>query len=57
MRSDGGHTCTETSFIMQEILRAKSDSSASLQFDRSPMTLPYPHGRRLEVFWVRSSAK
>jgi hypothetical protein len=34
VKSDSVHTCTETVFIFQEILRAKSDSSASMQFDR-----------------------
>jgi hypothetical protein len=41
VKSDAVHSCTETFFIYQEILRAKSDSGASLQFDRRPMALPY----------------
>jgi hypothetical protein len=34
--------CTETPSIPWEILRAKSDSSASLLYNRRPMALPYP---------------
>jgi hypothetical protein len=49
VKSDSVHICTETVFIFQEILRAKSDFGASMQFDRRPMALPYPYGRRLEV--------
>jgi hypothetical protein len=48
VKSDSVHTCAETFFIFQEILRAKSDAGASMQFDRRPMALPYPYGRRLE---------
>jgi hypothetical protein len=48
VKSDSVHICTETFFIFQEILRAKSDCAASMQFDRRPMALPYPYGRRLE---------
>jgi hypothetical protein len=42
VHSDSVHICTETFFIFQEILRAKSDSSASLHCNRRPMALPYP---------------
>ncbi len=49
MKSDSVHSCTETVFIFQEILRAKSDAGALMQFDRRPMALPYPYGRRLEA--------
>jgi hypothetical protein len=49
VKSDSVHSCTETVFIFQEILRAKSDAGASMQFDRRPMALPYPYGRRLEA--------
>jgi hypothetical protein len=48
VKSDSVHICTETFFIFQEILRAKSDFGASMQFDRRPMALPYLYGRRLE---------
>ncbi len=48
VKSDSVHICTETVFIFQEILRAKSDFGALMQFDRRPMALPYPYGRRLE---------
>jgi hypothetical protein len=41
VKSDSVHSCTETVFIFQEILRAKSDAGASMQFDRRPMALPY----------------
>jgi hypothetical protein len=37
MNWDSGHHCTETVFIIQQISLAKSDSSASLRDDRSPM--------------------
>jgi hypothetical protein len=40
VHSDSVHDCTETFFIFQEILRAKSNSSASLYCDRGPMALP-----------------
>jgi hypothetical protein len=40
VHSDSVHICTETSSIALGILRAKSDSGASLQFDRRPMALP-----------------
>jgi hypothetical protein len=45
---DSVQLCTETVSIFQEILRAKSDSGASMQLDRRPMALSYPDGRRLE---------
>jgi hypothetical protein len=48
VKSDSVHTCTETVFIIQEILRAKSDSGASMQCVCRPTALPYPYGRRLE---------
>jgi hypothetical protein len=48
VKSDSVPICTETFFIFQEILRAKSDAGASMQFDRRPMALPYPYGRRLK---------
>jgi hypothetical protein len=50
VHSDAVHSCIETAFIFQEILRAESDSSVSFQFDRGPMALPYPYGLRLEAF-------
>jgi hypothetical protein len=43
VKSDSVHDCTEKVSIFQEILRAKSDSGASMQFDRRPMALPYPY--------------
>jgi hypothetical protein len=48
VKLDSVHSCTETFFIFQEILRAKSDTGVSMKFDRRPMALPYPCGRRLE---------
>jgi hypothetical protein len=41
MYSDSARICRETSSIAWEILRAKSNAGASLQFDRRPMALPY----------------
>jgi hypothetical protein len=49
VKSDSVHFCTETFSIFQEILRAKPDAGASMQFDRRPMAFPYPYGRRLRV--------
>jgi hypothetical protein len=49
VKSDPVPICTETLSIIQEILRAKSDAGALMQFDRRPMALPYPDGRRLEA--------
>jgi hypothetical protein len=49
MYSDSVYDCPETSLIILEIMRAKSDCSASLQFDRRPMVLPYERERRLEA--------
>jgi hypothetical protein len=57
VQSDSVHSCTETVSIFQEILRAKSDSSASMQFDRRPMALPYPYGRRLEADHIHFSGR
>jgi hypothetical protein len=48
---DPVHDRTETSSIALETLCAKSDIGASLQFDCSPMALPYLPERQLEVFW------
>jgi hypothetical protein len=42
VHSDSVYVCTETFFIFQEILRAKSDAGVSLQFDRRPMALRSP---------------
>jgi hypothetical protein len=52
VKSDSVHNCTETVFIFQEILRAKSDFGALMQFDRRPMALPYLYGRRLEADYI-----
>jgi hypothetical protein len=41
VKSDSIHSCTETFFIFQEILRAKSDAGASMQCVCRPMALPY----------------
>jgi hypothetical protein len=41
VKSDSVPICTETVFIFQEILRAKSDAGALMQFDCRPMALPY----------------
>jgi hypothetical protein len=49
VKSDSVPICTETFSIFQEILRAKSDAGASMQFDRRPMALQYPYGRRFEA--------
>jgi hypothetical protein len=42
VKTDSVPICTETAFIFQEILRAKSDSGASLQCVGRPIILPYP---------------
>jgi hypothetical protein len=42
------HRCKETAFIIQEIPRAKSDTSAPLHYDSRPMALLYGLERRLE---------
>jgi hypothetical protein len=48
MDLDSVYYCTGTASIALEILRAQSNFNTSLQFDRRPMALPYPYGRRLE---------
>jgi hypothetical protein len=57
VKSDSVHICTETFFIFQEILRARSDFGALMQFDRRPMALPYPYGRRLEADHIHFSGR
>ncbi len=47
--SDSVYHRTDASSIALEILRAKFDFGASLQFGRRPTVLPYPEGRRLEA--------
>jgi hypothetical protein len=48
---DSVHICTETSSIALEILRAKSDAGALLQFDCRPVALPYSPER-----WLKETA-
>jgi hypothetical protein len=57
VKLDSVNICTETFFIFQEILRATSDTGASMQFDRRPMALPYPYGRRLEADHIHFSGR
>jgi hypothetical protein len=57
VKSDSVHSCTETFSIFQEILRARSDAGASMQFDRRLMALPYPYGRRLEADHIHFSGR
>jgi hypothetical protein len=57
VHSETVHICTETSSIAWEILRAQSDSSTSLQFDRRPMALPYGRERRLEANQIHFSGR
>jgi hypothetical protein len=57
VKLDSLHICTETVFIFQEILRAKSDFGASLQLDCRPMALPYSYGRRLEADHIHFSGR
>jgi hypothetical protein len=63
VKLDSVHSSTETFFIFQEILRAKSDAGASMQLDRRPMALPYSYGRRLQskaqglLHWSRQVAE
>jgi hypothetical protein len=45
---DSVHHCTETSFLIQGIPRAKSSSSTSVHVGRGPVALPYLPERRLE---------